>query len=409
MSFLDRIKKFFRPVEEVEISLESAISYIENVKGKDINEEKKKESRLREDISKILEKVGNSLKNLNTFESEGRQKHRIEDTVENFRKTRLKLIKDLELQKDYKVVKESLEKFINDFEEMTKKEQVILKRAGEPVNNVFTKFKEFKTVFKKYKDFLDKDFTNYSTKKEIEEVLEQIDGLKDKIEEFRVKKKGLKLQESRKKLENSKENLEKHKKNPKWDEKEELEEKIKELQENLRSEEKFLKKCSSNLERGAKKLLYRSDKEGLLSKSTENTVRKIINGEYKSIKNSSELEKAVKVVENEGILDGKALKKFKESIKPFISIGEHIEKIERLEEDIKKCESDLNSYNLELDQKKLENNVKRAKKDVNNLEEREKYLEDKIHSLRRKLGKKKDILERKVNKICFNRIKISDN
>ena len=405
--FLKKIKNLFRKPEKVVISQDKAIDFFENKRASSIELENKKAQELEKDIHNKFETLENCLRELKGYKSSS-SNPRIDDTVENFYRIRMNLLEEIDLPEDFFELKDVLKEFIDNFETMKKKEQVVLKRAGEEVDQVFKEFRELKRTSNKFSNLIENNFKSVKTMRNLERISEEIKELKAKANNLKERKKNIDTSTIEKKINEVRKDIREHEEDDRWEKLKELKKEKEKLEDRKNNLKKDLSSAASNMERGIKKLVYEVENKDLeLGKDVMTMVEKIRDRNFGSIQGCSEkMEKVIDAVEKRDILGKRNFENFREAAKTFENIEEYNEKIDDFDENIGKINEQIEEFSLEKEGKILKNRVKSLERDLEAEKNKLRKIDDELKRKEKEIEKKIGKTESNLNKCFFDEIRV---
>ncbi len=409
-NFLGKLRNLFREKKERNVLLEDVIDFFKEEKKDQLEAEKAKAEELKKQLKEkffVLEKKVEKLENFKSVS----EKPRIDDTVENFYRTRLKLFEKTDLPEDFFELEKELEDFINDFEKVKKKEQIILKRAGEEVDQVFKELRELKKISNMFSNLIENNFKSVKTIRSLKRISKEIEELKAKASNLKERKKKIDISTLEKEINEVRKDIREHEKDDRWEKLKELKKEKEELEDRKKNLKKDLSSAASNMERGIKKLVYEVENNDLeLGKDVMTMVENIRDRNFGSIQGSSEkMGKVIDAVEKRNILGKRNFENFREAAKTFENIEEYNEKIDEFDKNIGSINEQIEEFSLERENKVLKNRFKSLERDLEAEKNKLRNIDDELKRNEKEIDKKIEKMESNLNKCFFDEILVKNN
>lgn len=230
-------------------------------------------------------------------------------------------------------------------------------------------------------DFTDTDYDPVYALKEIEEAVEKIREVEKMIEEKSRKLENLDIQEKEELISEKESKIKEMKSSEEWNKKKDIEEEIEELEDEKNDLNSSLSSDIAELERGLKKLLYSIENSDVDFEGDRDVLRKLKNGVVE-VKIDGELEEASKVIEENSLLNGRQLSKFKDATDQLDDLDERRQELNEIEDEIEGKKRQLSELDVDEELKSISSETERLEKDLEKKKDRKQKLEEEIESLR---------------------------
>jgi len=379
---IEFLKKLFETQEDIETKPKKAEKLYRKYNSSKIKTAEEKSDNLIERTSDIIEEIETELENMKDYED--RQNiQAVEDIAENFFKSRKKIIEDFNPSEDIEEHSKDIEQFLSSFEDTSRKEAAVMKRAKEEFKTFFKTIEDLNNHLKNIEEFIDDEYTALKDLKQVKKLLHDLEKTEKRIENVEKEIESNEIEEVQNELEDKKKQIEQIKKGDEWERKEFIESQIEKTQRDRKRIVKNFSKNVSKIERGIKKITYSVENEGTAFNGDLNKLKALKRKEFKSVEDPGPmLEEAAKVIENKDLLDPSQKVKFREAVEKFEDFSSRIEKMERLTEEEKNLEEQLEDVDIveklndvEKEASILERDLKNSKEELERLEDRKKELE----------------------------------
>lgn len=406
MGLKDIITDFFSlEKKELELDYRDAPEKFRERKSGELEkvEEKKKEliSRSRE----LSQEIEDSLDEIKGYKDTD-DLDVVEDVADNFYQSRKRLLEDLTLSKDIEQHLENLKDFLEDFNDVTRKEGAVLKRVEKNSKNLSRVLQETVDHREEMEKFVEKEYTPV---KKLEEVKQGVNEIKEK--EKRIKELQHKLNETdtskiEERIENLEEKIEDLKNSEEWREKNRLESKKQKLEDEKDEKISTINTDISKLERGLKKTIYAVENNDNSFKGGLSKLKSLKQHNFRENTSvTDELKEAERIVEKEDLLSDRQRKKFSDTVEKFFDLDSRVQKIKVLDEEINELQEKIEGFNVDSRLEKFEKDLASARKDL----ERKK---NEINSIEQDLEKLNDLKQESLEnleKALNNELKVEVN
>jgi chromosome segregation ATPase len=407
---IEKAKSFFSSDDrELKVRLEEAAEKFREERISEIDSDREEAEELMEQTEEILERVKDDLEEIKDYEDND-DIEAVEDVAENFYQSRKRLIEGFELPKDIREHWEEFEDFLEDFNDVSRKEGAVMKRVQKGSGRLSDSIVELMDHKERLEEFVEEDYRSVRQLETIEEMQQNIQELEEELEELREEFESVDADEMDDRIEELEENIEEFQQSEEWQKKENLEEELELLEEKRDEREAELRRKISKLERGLKKLIYSIENDGQEFEGDFVTLKAFFNDNYRKVDSPfPELEEASEILEEEDMLDERQLEKFQEAVQDLKNFQSDVEEIEEFEEDIEKVEEKLDEIDLEDKRKRLEKERKSVQEKLENKQQRMEDLRDRIEEKEWEIENSRKELEKMMNQYLEPEIKLEDD
>ena len=384
MGLKEKIAEFFSSEEEdVETTVEEAEKVFKSRKSKEIEDARATAEELVSRTDEVMEDLEQSLEELTEYE-DAADIQAVEDVAENFYNSRKRLIKNFEASDEIEQHFEALDDFVEDFNDVSRKEGVVMKRVEQSSGVLSEKISNVVEHRDEMSDFLEKSYRPVNELEQIEEAVEEIRGFGEEKEEVesRLEDEKESIEELKQEISDKNDELEEVRSTEAWEHKEDIEEKLNYLKSKKEDVERVLSRNTSNLERGLKKLLYSIENSGTEFEGDENKLEKLKNGSFSSVDEPlPELEEASEIIEEEDLLGDRQLEKFGDAVGEFESFEEDFRELEEYRNEIESKKDEFEALDVIETEEKLSKEVEKLKRELEEEEDEVETLEKKLEAL----------------------------
>ncbi len=404
---LDFLKKIFRE-EKKELAYEwsEAPKRLRDLKEEELLKADEKSEKLMHKSEQVLDRLSESLDEVKGYEDH-QGIEAVEDVANNFYNSRKRLINNLELSDNPVQHKNDLEEFIEEFENVSRKEEAVMKRVRNEADSLFKSIKEFHEHLEEFNNFLQDDYKIVTSIESLEKQVNEIKQVEDKKERLIEEKNNLNIEELKEEVSGLENQIEQLEDSDEWQRKIKIEDELESLQKDRDKIESELKRQLSKVERPVKKLVYNIE-----SGNTE------YNGSIQELKNIrdqqlEELEtvnlfEAYELAEKEDFIDDSQAEKMRvvaEELEDFI---ERKKRIAKLGEEIKEKKAELKGLEVDDDRRKIVNKLSSKKEDIREEKIDEENIQEDIEGLEKKKSDLINQVETDINNLTRHKIEIKE-
>lgn len=403
VSILDSIRKKFS-AEEVELEPGQAAEFFQDQKQKELE---KAESRAEDHVEKtreLIEELEDDLERLQDFEDR-QGLDVVEDVAENFYRSRMNLVQKFTPSDDPGKHAEDLEGFIEEFNDVSRKEAEVMKRIRKSSNDLLNPLEKLDSHLEEFQNFLENEYSVVKTREEIDGLLEKKRSIEKEVENLRERRKNIEL--PKEKIEDTREKIEELEESEEWKRKKELETRLEKLENERKNARRQLSRDISGLERGLKKLVYEIENSDVEFVHDTDKLEQLIDSGFPE-NPVPELEEALEILEDEDIIGGRQLDKFRSSVESLRDYPGRMETLEELDDKISSVEEQLEQLEVEDKKQSLE---KREQSLQRQLEERKneiKNIESEIERKKEDRARVIEKLEATLNQTLPQEIELTD-
>lgn len=377
MDLKELLQKYFpRQKGTRKISWRDAEEFFREEKASELEQAREEGKSYRKRTGELVKQLGEGIEAFNDYD-DSQDLQIVEDVAQNFYRSRKRMIENFEASEDMEEHLEDLQAFLDDFNDVTRKEGEVMKYVKDDSKELSTALEEIIQHREDMEHFVETDYQAVIQLEEVREFLDEIEELEEDLEEAEEGLEGKDTRDISQDIEEIEEKLDEIEETEEWKHKKSLEREKKELNEKKRRKRKEIKSKISEMDRGLTKILYSIENEGLEFEGRKKVLERLENREIDSVEDPGpELEEAIEKVEEKDILEGKDLEKFRKGIEGLEDFSEMKEEVSDLEseiEDVKRGldDTDIGEEKEELREKKrkLERDLEEKKDDVRDLEE----------------------------------------
>lgn len=387
MSLKDRVLELFSNKEDVEASLKEADQVFESRKKRKIEKAQRKADELIDETDQILDDLKDSLEELKEYEDSD-DIQAVEDVAENFYRSRKKLIEDFEASEDFQEHFEALDSFVEEFNDVSRKEGVVMQRVEQSSGVLSEKISEVVEHRDRISELLEEEFGVVTQLEIVRNSLDKIENLEEDKDEIResIESTEDKIDSIEDEIDEKEKKLEDLKSGEAWKKREDIIGKLDYLKSKRDDQKKKISSNVSELERGLKKLLYEIDNSDTVFEGDLGKLRELKEGEFASVSDpSDELKEALSLIREENLLDDRQLGKFEDAVEKFDTFEGDKRELEEYEKEIENKKEEFKDFEIGEEKKDLENEIENRKKelekkkdDLQDMKERRKEKEEEI-------------------------------
>lgn len=404
---LDFLKKIFREEKkELAYELGEAPKRLRDLKEEELVKADEESEKLMHKSEQVLDRLSKSLDEVKGYEDH-QGIEAVEDVANNFYNSRKRLINNLELSDNPVQHKNDLEEFIEEFENVSRKEEAVMKRVRNEADSLFKSIKEFHEHLEEFNNFLEEDYKVVTSIESLEKQVNEIKQVEDRKERLIEEKNNLNIEGLKEEVSGLEYQIEQLEDSDEWQRKIKIEDELDSLQKDRDKIESELKRQLSKVERPVKKLVYNIE-----SGNTE------YNGSIQELKNIrdqqlEELEtvnlfEAYELAEKEDFIDDSQAEKMRvvaEELEDFI---ERKKRIAKLGEEIQEKKAELKGLEVDDDRRKIVNKLSSKKEEIREEKIGEENLQEDIEGLEKKKSDLINQVETDINNLTRHKIEIKE-
>lgn len=384
--------------KEKQIHVDDAAELFEKQREKEIKKARERQEDLREITETILADLKDSLKLVKSFE-DNEDLNIVEDVAESFYIKRKNQMEDLELSEDFKPHIEEFSDFVDDFNDVSRKEGAVLNRIEKQGGSLQSSIESMIEHKEKLQEFQQEETKVLERLEEVEKDLEDIENYRKSLEETENKIDNLEEQKKKKKedLKENEEELNRIKDSDEMDELEELEEEIENVEEERDSLESSINQDLCLIERGLKKALYEIENNNADFSGNTEDLRKLLDKKTDSFDAVDSLREVKELIQSKSLLEDRQLEKFDEGVENLSELSERKSQIEELNNNIEDLKSQKREFNVKNKKEELENDIKELEDEIEDLSSQVSDLRSKRDSVRDSFVEKVSSIEKGLN------------
>ena len=385
MGFKQKINSLFSSEEkDVKAELDEAEKVFHSRKKKEIENARVRAKKLVSETDNLMEDLEESLEELTEYE-DAADIQAVEDVAENFYNSRKRLVENFEASNEIEEHFEALDSFVEDFNDVSRKEGVVMKRVEQSSGVLSENISDVVEHRDAMSELLEQDFRPVNELEQVEKAVEKIRDFEEERDEVQSQLEDEKadIEELKHYISDKKDELDEVRSTEAWKHKEDIEEKLNYLKSKKDDVERELSRNTSNIERGLKKLLYSIENSGTEFEGDKDKLEKLKNGSFSNIEDPlPELEEASKLIEDEDLLDDRQLEKFRGAVEEFKSFEEDVRELEEYRNEIENKKDEFEELEVIDTEDELRRNVEKLKRELEEEEDAVESLENKLETLK---------------------------
>lgn len=329
----------------------------------------------------------------------------VDDVTDNIVSDRRRMIEQFSFPERPEQLYEELEAFIEEFGQVTQKEQAILDRIGEPARDAFSRLDAVKQAKQEVGAFLD---TEHAVREQYESIREQVatlESLRSERDALQEERDDIALEPIKKRVSEAEDDLKAHREKDAWDEKEAVEDRITALESDRDEIISRVEKAAGKMERGLKKLLYQARNGEIdLSQETIDTLETVRDGDILrglwDAEGAAAVQEAVTTaaaVMPDDLLGDRQQERFAEGADTFQQVPALQQEAADIQTDINELQEELDGFDLEEEEARLEQAVADAEDELQRRAQRRKELRQEIREHDQEIERTKEEIEERLN------------
>ncbi|MCJ7479268.1 MAG: hypothetical protein MUP63_03780 [Candidatus Nanohaloarchaeota archaeon QJJ-7] len=405
---LDRFRQMFSQ-EEIEVHPGEAVGFFQERKDGELEDAREEAEKLRSDSLDSLEDLSKELQILREYDHE---LETVEAVTSNIARERERMLEGFEPPEDISDFYTELEDLVESLREMSRKEEAVVKEAGEAAGQVFRKVKGVEKQLERIGDYLDSDYRVLEQHSRLEELSKRREELLDQKSDLEEELREVDVKAARSELGEVKEQIQELESDPRQEEVRELQKEIDELEDEKKELRNGILSEASRMERGLKKLLYAVENHDLeMDERGREVLGSVKEGDVfqepvEEVK--SAVETAEELVEDAGLGD-RQVRKFREAADELKDLDDVLQEIEGIESEIEEREEELGSYDLEEEMAELEREKSRIQKKVEKRSEERKDLKDDLDEVKGEIDRTVEDVEEILDEAVGADVELSGN
>ncbi|MFB6203084.1 MAG: hypothetical protein ABEK01_01185 [Candidatus Nanohaloarchaea archaeon] len=411
MGLKERIQNLFSSGDsgEIEFEPEEAVERFREEREKELRRARRRAEELSGKTDDLMDRLEEDLEEVREYEDVD-DIDLVEDVARDFYRKRKNMLEKFEPSEKLEDQREELRDFVEDFNDVTRKQGAVMKRIQKSSGTLSGTIDEIMEHADRLDDFMESEYSAIRQRKEIERIQKTITDIEDEIEDLKQDIEDEDTEKLEEELEKVRESIEDLKESEKWERKEELEEELEYLEEKKEDRLRDISLEKSKMERGLKKMLYEIDEGDGEFDGEVQKLRRIKDERFESIQGDLEstLDSAVDFLEEKELIDDRQLKKFREAADSLSNLDSRTEEIQEYRDRIEEAREVLEELEV---QDELEELEKEKDKVQQELEDRRRKIEEKkeqLEDLREKKEKRIEELEDKLDSYIGPAVSIED-
>lgn len=391
MGLKEKITSVFSPEkEEIEIDYTKAPEEFRQRKSSELENARGRKQDLVERSHDLAERIEDSLEEVKDYRDVDDLKA-VEDVAESFYTSRKRLLEDLEFSEDLENHLTDLEEFLQDFNDVSRKEGVVMKRVEKKSGRLSRVLQEAVEHKEEIEEFMDNGYSNVLKLQELEQEVEEIKDSSKKIGELQETLENPGIEKKEEKISELEGKISELRDSDEWQEREHLESKKEKLEEEKSQKISDIKREISKLDRGLKKAIYAVENKDTGFSGDLGKLKSLRDGKFRENTDvADDLEQIFEVIQENSLLGKRQRKKFSSAVENLSELEKQVQEIGVLEEEVEEVSEKLGDTEVREELESLEKDLNLARKD---LEERENEIED----VKEELEKLNESRQRKIS------------
>ncbi len=407
MSIIKSIKKIFSGEKEtIEINYTEASDFFKDRKKEQITSTENRVDSYISNTRDILEEMEEELEKLREY-SDKEDVKVIENVVESFYRSQKRLIDRFNPSSDIKKHRDELEKFIDNFNDVSNTEVQVMKRVENNSDFQFMSMEKLINHFEEIENFIKNDYIIIERFDKIKKLENEVNSLHNDIKKIESNIDIVDIDEFISEIDKIEEEIEEIRNSDEWRKKKELKSALEEKKRKNKKVRNDISSSISKMDRGIRKIVYKAENGEINFQQDIDDLRKLQSNEYTEIKDiNSLLDETLEKIEKEDILGDRQLENFRKAKEKITSPNSILEKPEKLNKKTEELKQKLDKFDINKKLEKLEKEKNQIRDKIKN--KKKKYrkqkqeLKNKKNSLKEKLKK----LEEQLNKSVNTKIKL---
>lgn len=376
---IGEILERFRTREKVEVeSYESSAEVFRQNREEKLKELEQKTEKFQKKSKKVIKELENNLEELEGFE-DSKKRDVIDDVVSNIVEDRKKLVKDFSPKEEPEKLRSELEKFLEDFRSMSRKEAAVMEEAY--LQERFSEqLGKIESLVDELENFLNSEYTTWERLETLEEDVEKIGELEEELENLEKELENINTGELKEKLDEKEQELQELKQSDLYTEYRKIRDEIEEKRSQNQESEEEIGKAMRKMERGLKKLLYEGE-VGKISREGSEILREIRDHEKEELlerdpEKVAEAAEATASSTDKDFLKESTREKLLEGARKLEKLPEILEEIQRRENRIEELEKEAETHKAIEKKERIEEERKEARQKLSETGKREEKVRE---------------------------------
>lgn len=393
---------------EIERSWREADDTFRELKEKNLQGSREREEELVSKTDELVDDLKDSLEAFDDYD-DSQDLQIVEDVAQNLYRTRNRMCRNFEASDSLEGCIDDLEEFLDEFNDVSEKEGEVVKYVRGDSRELRDAMDRIMDHLEKMKDFQD---TEYQVLKQLEMIEEKQDEIREMEEELEEVEKDLEAFEERdirEDIDELEQEVRELEETEEWREKQSLEREEDQLRKKISSRKQDIRSALADMDRGLKKLVYSIRNEGLDFEHDADLLESMEEHEISALRGNYEVpEEALEKVEEEDVLEGRDLRKFRDGVEALEDVEEKFSEIEELEEEKEDIEDRLEDIDVEKKREKIKQRKQNLEEDLEQKKDKAREVEEERDELQAQKHGKLVELEYFVNSLVTPEFKIKE-
>ncbi|MDY6780676.1 MAG: hypothetical protein SV760_09075 [Halobacteria archaeon] len=405
---LDSLLDIFR-TRTLETSYDSAAEDFKEEMEDEIQKAREESDRV---VSELKDAVDGLDDKLAEMEGESYDEDVVEDVMTNIVMKHRRAVERLEISDDPVDIYREMEEFIEDFQDMSKKEQAVMRQAGLP-DDFYEKLEGVEESYEELGRLLESEYSTLERYRDLDEAVSERRRNLDKLEELREERDDLGIDEIKERRDELDAEFEDLKTSEVWEEYQSLKGELQEAKKEREDQIREVSQAISKTERGLKKILYES-KNGDLSIGVDTRVlEEVRDSEAEEIlrAEAEEVEEAATSLRNElpeNTVEGKDREKLLNGLGTLEDASEYSERIDSLEDEIESLEDRIEDHEAATRKKEIESEKESLERSLEEKDEKRDELRKRIDKREQEVEELEEEIRRLLDESEIDEVKLTD-
>ncbi len=355
---------------------------------------------------KLLDDLQSSLEEVKGYED--RQGiEAVEDVADNFYSSRKRLLKEYSFSEEPIQHREDLEDFIEEFEDVSRKEEAVMKRIKNEANSLFEAIKNIHDHIDQLDRFIDEEYAIVTSVKKLENQVEELEEISSKQEKLKEKIGEKDIEKTREDVSGLENQIDQLKQSEEWRKKERLETDLEDLRDEKNGIKSELEHELSKIERPVKKIVYNIESGDLKYNASLDKLKHVRDQDIADL-DSINLSEVTEIAREEDFIDESQVDKLIEASENFEDFKDRKQKIAEIDEEIQSKKSVLDTLEVEDERMKLVNKLSSRKEDLREIKVDKENLQDKLKDLKQHKNDLIEDIEDQANELTIHEIEVKE-
>lgn len=401
---LDRLKARFK--EPLQVEVRQAHEQFLEEKGEEIETAEEELQELREGVEEALEELDRELERFEGYQDvEGRNV--VEDVADNIVSDRRRMVENFSIPEDPRELGEELDRFVDRFREMKRKESEVLKVVGDDKKPVFDALDTVKDWRDRVSGFLEGKHPVLETHQALQENVEELrelDHRKEQVEEELEEVDPGSVREDIKEVE---ERLDQLHAGEEWEEYQDLKQELAEARDKEEQVRREVKKGVNRMERGLKKLLYEKssiDRREILEDIRDGEIEEILRRHPGEVEDA--VEEAVETMPGD-LLGERQENKFRDAADRLSDLSRMTERLESTREKVQELEEQVREHPAPVKEDQLAAELDELQGELENRRKERRALREELEEVESRIEELEEDVKEELDRVFHREVSFS--